>query len=161
MSAVGGMSEIGGAIGGAQGTLSTGGRMWEDVGGGCGSGKGGMMIEIDGASVRRLVNLGPGQGPPSLHGNQGAPRELAVKAAWMVGEGGGEPGHSIEVVGQQSQSISSSICSNVRPLCSANAMYTLEGIVVGEPPRAYHRLIQQRSASAIVAFVAIPFLRYH
>jgi hypothetical protein len=101
-----------------------------------------MMIKIDGALVRRLVNLGPGQGAPSLQGNQGAPRELAVKAVWMVGEGGGESGHSIELAGQQSQSISSSICSNVRPLCSAKAVYTLEGVVVGEPPRAFHRLIQ-------------------
>jgi hypothetical protein len=157
---VGGMSKIGGAIGGVQGTPLTGGRMWEDVGGGCGGGRGGMMIKINGALVRRLVNLGPGQGAPSLQGNQGAPRELAVKAAWMVGEGGGEPGHSIKVVGQQSQSISSSICLNVRPLCSANAVYTLEGIVVGEPPRAFHCSIQQSSAFAMVAFVAIPFLRY-
>jgi hypothetical protein len=154
------MLEIGGAVGGTQGTPSTGGRMWEEVGGGCGCGRGGMMIENDGALVRRLVNLGPGQGAPSLQGNQGALRELAVKAVWIVGEGGGEPGHSIEVVGQQSQSISSSICLNLRPLCSANAMYNLEGVVVGEPPRAFHHSIQQHSASAMVAFVAIPFLRY-
>jgi hypothetical protein len=133
---------MGGAIDGAQGTPLTGERTWEEVGGGCGGGRGGMMIEIDGALVRMLVNLGPGQGAPSLQGNQGAPRELAVKAAWMVGEGGGEPGHSIKVAGQQSQSISFSICSNVRPLFSANAVYTLEGVVVGEPPRAFHRLIQ-------------------
>jgi hypothetical protein len=86
--AVRGMSEIGGAVGGAQGTPLTGGRMWEDVGGSFGGGRGGMMIEIDGALVRRLVNLGPRQGAPSLQGDQGAPRELAVKAVWMVGEGG-------------------------------------------------------------------------
>jgi hypothetical protein len=154
------MSEIGGAVGGMQGTPSTGGRMWEDVGGGCGGGRGGMMIEIDGASVRRLVNLGPGQGAPLLQGDQGAPRELAVKAAWMVGERGWEPSHSIKVIGQQSQSISFSICLNVRPLCSANVVYTLKGVIVGEPPWAFHHSIQQRSASAMVAFIVIPFLRY-
>ncbi len=153
--AVGGMSEIGGATGGVQGTLLTGGRMWEKVRGGCGGGRGGMMIKNDGALVRRLVNLGPGQGAPSLQGNQGAPRELAVKGAWMVGEGGGESGHSIKVVGQQSQSISSSICSNVRLLCSANAVYTLEGVIVGEPPRAIHRLIE------VLCLQWWPSLQYH
>ncbi len=60
-----GMSEIGGAVSGVQGTPSTVGRMWEDVGGGCGGGREGMMIKIDGALVRRLVNLGPGRGAPS------------------------------------------------------------------------------------------------
>jgi hypothetical protein len=54
------MSEIGGAIGNTQGTPSTGGRMWEEVRGGCGGGRGGMMIEIDGALEGMLVNLGPG-----------------------------------------------------------------------------------------------------
>ncbi len=94
----------------------------------------------------RLVDFGPGPGAPSLQVNLVALGEFVEEVAMSVWDGGVGDGYSIEVAGQQSQSILSSICSKVRPLCSANAVYTLDGVVEGEPPRSFHRSTQRRSA---------------
>jgi hypothetical protein len=68
-----------------------------------------MMINVGGAPEGGLVNFCPGHGAPSLQVNLVVPRGRTVKAAAKVGEGVGGAGHSIEVAGQQSQSISASI----------------------------------------------------
>jgi hypothetical protein len=60
------MWEIGGAIVGVQGTLTMGGGVGEESGGGCGGGRGGMMVDTGVASDGGSVNFGPGQGAPSL-----------------------------------------------------------------------------------------------
>jgi hypothetical protein len=66
------------------------------------------------------ANFGLGQGAPSLQVNRLALMVWAVKTAARAGEGGEGADHSLEVAGQQSQSILASIWSNVRPLCSVN-----------------------------------------
>ncbi len=68
-----------------------------------------------------LASFGLGQGAPSLQVNLFVLVVWAVKAAARARVGGEGSGHSLEVAGQQSQSILASIWSNVRPLCSTNA----------------------------------------
>jgi hypothetical protein len=133
--------EIIAAVVGTQGTPSSGEVMWGEIGGGCAGGRGRTTIKIVCAMGVRLVDFGPGPGAPSLQVNLVAPGELVEEVAMSVWDGGVGDGHSIKVAGQQSQSILSSICLIVRPLCSANAMYTLDGIVEGEPQRSFHHLL--------------------
>ena len=106
-----------------------------------------------------VTNFCPGRRAPSLQVGVTDRRVRAVKVAARAGEVGVGGGHSSGVVGQQSQSISSSIWSSVRPLFAAYIVYSLEGVVVGVPPLSFHRSIQRLSAAAIVSLVAIPFLR--
>ncbi len=74
------------------------------------------MVE-EGAIVEGgLANFGPGLGAPSLQVNPVLLMARALKVASRA-----RAGHSSEVAGQQSQSISSSIWFNVRLLCLANA----------------------------------------
>jgi hypothetical protein len=74
------------------------------------------MVE-EGAIVEGgSANFDLGLGASSLQVNQVLLMVRAVKVASRAGAG-----HSSEVAGQQSQSILSSIWSNVRLLCSANA----------------------------------------
>jgi hypothetical protein len=68
-----------------------------------------MMINVGGAPDGGLVNFCLGQGAPSLQVNLVILRGQTVKAAAKIGEGVGGAGHSINVVGQQSQSILASI----------------------------------------------------
>ena len=115
------------------------------------------MVDAGVKSGETVTNFCPGRTVPSLQVGVSGRMVHAVKVATVAGEDGG---HSDGVVGQQSQSISSSICSNVRPLFAAYIVYTLDGVVVGVPPLSFQRSIQQLSAAAIVSLVAIPFLRY-
>jgi hypothetical protein len=74
------------------------------------------MVE-EGAIVKGgSANFGPGLGAPSLQVNKVLLMVQALNVASRAGAG-----HLSEVAGQQSQSILSSIWSNVRPLCLANA----------------------------------------
>ena len=108
-----------------------------------------------------VTNFCPGRRAPSLQVGVTDRRVHAVKVAARAGEGGAGGGQTSGVVGQQSQSISSSIWSNVRPLFAAYIVYTFEGIVVGVRPLSFQQSIQLLSAAAIVSLVAMPFLRYH
>jgi hypothetical protein len=74
------------------------------------------MVEKGAIVEGGSANFGPGLGAPSLQVNQVLLMVRAVKVAARSGAG-----HLSEVAGQQSQSILSSIWSNVRPLYSANA----------------------------------------
>ncbi len=64
-----------------------------------------MMIDGGNAPKGSSVDFGPVQGAPSLQVNLVILRWRTVKVAAKVGEGVGGAGHSIEVAGQQSQSI--------------------------------------------------------
>jgi hypothetical protein len=70
-----------------------------------------------------VTNFCLGRRAPSLQVGVTDRRVRAVKVAARAGEGGVGGGHSSGVVGQQSQSISSSIWSSVRPLCSVHRIY--------------------------------------
>ena len=89
-----------------------------------------------------VINFCPGRRAPSLQVGVTDRRMRAVKVAARAGEEVVGGGHSAGVVGQQSQSMSSSICSNVRPLLAAYIVYTFEGVVVGVPPLSFQRSIQ-------------------
>ncbi len=95
--------------------------MWGELGGGCGGGGGESTDNAGEVFKGGSVSFGPGRGAPSLQVNQLVLVVWAVKAAARAGVGGKGSGHSLEVASQQSQSISASIWSNVRPLCSTNA----------------------------------------
>ena len=129
-------------------------------GGGCGGGSGEATMDAGVKSDEAVTNFCPGRRVPSLQVGVTGRRVHAVKVAARAGEGVVGGGHSSGVVGQQSQSISSSIWSNVRPLFAAYIIYTFEGVVVGVPPLSFQRSIQRLSAAAIVSLVAMPFLRY-
>ena len=100
-------------------------------------------MDAGGQSDDAVTNFCPGRWAPSLQVGVTGRSVRAVKVAARAGEGGVGGGHSSGVVGQQSQSISSSICSNVRPLFAAYIVYTFEGVVVGVPPLSFHRSIHR------------------
>ena len=104
--------DSGGGCGGGSGETTL-------CGGGCGGGGGEVTKDAGVNSEEAVTNFCPGQMVPSLQVGVSGRRVRAMKvAARAVGEVVGI-GHSAGVVGQQSQSISSSICSNVRPLFAA------------------------------------------
>jgi hypothetical protein len=84
------------------------------------------MVEAGAIVEGGSANFSPGLGAPSLQVNQVSLMVGAVRVAARAGAG-----HSSEVAGQQSQSILSSIWSNVRLLCPTNARYTLDGVAPG------------------------------
>ena len=90
-----------------------------ESGSGCGGGRGEAMMDAGVKSNEEVTNFCPGRMAPSLQVGVTGWRVRAVKAAARAGEGEVGGGHSSGVVGQQSQSISSSIWSNVRPLLAA------------------------------------------
>jgi hypothetical protein len=118
------------------------------------------MMDAGVKSDEAVTNFCPGQRVPSLQVGVTGQRVRAVKVTARAGEEVVGGGHSAGVVGQQSQSILSSIWSSVRPLLAAYIVYTFEGVVVGVPPVSFQQSIQQLSAAAIVSLVAMPFLRY-
>jgi len=81
----------------------------EESGGGCGGGRGEAMMDAGVKTDEVATNFCPGRKAPSLQVSGTGQRVRAVKAAVRAGEGKVGGGHSSGVVGQQSQSISSSI----------------------------------------------------
>ncbi len=108
-------------------------------GGGCSGGRGEATMDAGVKSGEIVTNFCPGRRAPSLQVGVTGQRLRAAKAAARAGEGGD---HSSGVLGQQSQSISSSIWSNVRPLFAAYIVYTFEGVMVGVPLLSFQRSIQ-------------------
>ena len=154
------VSKVGWKRGGSGGGCGGGSGEATLSGGGCGGGSGEATMDAGVKSDEAVTNFCPGRRVPSLQVGVTGRRVHAVKVAARAGEGVVGGGHSSGVVGQQSQSISSSIWSNVRPLFAAYIIYTFEGVVVGVPPLSFQRSIQRLSAAAIVSLVAMPFLRY-
>jgi hypothetical protein len=112
------------------------------------------MLEAGAERKSGSANFCPGPEAPSLQVCITLWIVWVCKVVAMVGAG-----HSSESAGQQSQSTSSSICSNVRLLCLAYARYTLEGVAPLGPLDSFARLTHWCSASAIVSLFAMPFLR--
>ena len=104
--------DTGGGCGGGSGESTL-------CGGGCGGGGGEVTMDAGVKSEEAVTNFCPGQSVPSLQVGVSGRRVRAMKVAASAVEGVVGIGHSAGVVGQQSQSISSSICSNVRPLFAA------------------------------------------
>ena len=101
-----------------------------ESGGGCGGGSGEATLCGGGGSSEGMMDAGvksdeavtnfcPGQRVPSLQVGVTGRRVRAVKVTARAGEEVVGGGHSAGVVGQQSQSISSSIWSSVRLLLAA------------------------------------------